>query len=127
MKWYRVHHLKDWKCSTKLIDTNPTIIREHLGWSLDNNYVFFYSRLSKEMGDKLNDNNPGIADLSDPNRSTKVAEKYNSLYDNEWTDALESLTLSLKNNDEEAGVRYLLEIKKVGIIYLNVYIRISIS
>jgi hypothetical protein len=38
------------------------------------------------MGEKLNENNPGIADLSDPNRSTKVAEKYNSLYDNEWTD-----------------------------------------
>jgi len=72
------------------------------------------------MGDKLNDNNPGIADLSDPNRSTKVAEKYNSLYDNEWTDASESL--SFHKIDEEAGVRYLLEIKKVGIIYLNVYI-----
>jgi len=86
---------------------------------------FFSSRLSKEMGDKLNDNNPGIADLSDPNRSTKVAEKYNSLYDNEWTDALESL--SFNKIDEETGVKYLLEIKKVEIIYLNAYIRISIS
>ena len=77
------------------------------------------------MGDKLNENNSGIADLSDPNRSTKVAEKYNNLYDNEWTDALESL--SFNNLDEEAGVRYLLEIKKVGIIYLNVYLIILIS
>ena len=77
------------------------------------------------MGDKLNENNSGIADLSDPNRSTKVAEKYNNLYDNEWTDALESLCFN--NLDEEAGVRYLLEIKKVGIIYLNVYLIILIS
>lgn len=68
------------------------------------------SRLSKEMGDKLSENNAGIADLSDPNRSTKIAEKYNNLYDNDWTDALESLTKS--HVDEEAGVRFLLEIMK---------------
>ena len=71
------------------------------------------------MGEKLNDNNPGIADLSDPNRSTKVAEKYNSLYDNEWTDALESL--GFNKIDEEEGVKILLEIKKVWIIYLQYF------
>ncbi|XP_076117894.1 uncharacterized protein LOC143085437 isoform X1 [Mytilus galloprovincialis] len=69
------------------------------------------SRLSKEMGDKLSENNAGIADLSDPNRSTKLAEKYNNLYDNDWTDALESLTTEGRV-DEEAGVRILLEIMK---------------
>ncbi|XP_052077587.1 uncharacterized protein LOC127715540 isoform X1 [Mytilus californianus] len=69
------------------------------------------SRLSKEMGDKLSENNAGIADLSDPNRSTKLAEKYNNLYDNDWTDALESLTTESRV-DEEAGVRFLLEIMK---------------
>ncbi|CAG2229835.1 unnamed protein product [Mytilus edulis] len=71
------------------------------------------SRLSKEMGDKLSENNAGIADLSDPNRSTKLAEKYNNLYDNDWTDALESLTTEGRV-DEEAGVRILLEIMKVS-------------
>ncbi|XP_033743552.1 uncharacterized protein LOC117329634 [Pecten maximus] len=49
------------------------------------------TRLSKEMGMKLSDNNPAIADLSDPNRATKLGEKYNELYDDEWTDALEKL------------------------------------
>lgn len=43
------------------------------------------------MGKKLNDKNPNITDLSDSNRPTKIAEKYNELYDNEWTDALEHL------------------------------------
>uniref|UniRef100_K1R1C4 Mitochondria-eating protein C-terminal domain-containing protein n=1 Tax=Magallana gigas TaxID=29159 RepID=K1R1C4_MAGGI len=50
------------------------------------------TRLSKEMSSKLNDKNPNITDLSDSNRPTKIAEKYNELYDNEWTDALEELT-----------------------------------
>lgn len=50
------------------------------------------TRLSKEMSSKLNHKNPNITDLSDSNRPTKIAEKYNELYDNEWTDALEELT-----------------------------------
>ncbi|XP_071125506.1 uncharacterized protein [Mytilus edulis] len=68
------------------------------------------SRLSKEMGDKLSQDNPAIADLSDPNRSTKIAEMYNSIYDNEWTDALE--TLQSTRLDEENAVISLLEIMK---------------
>ncbi|XP_060552376.1 coiled-coil domain-containing protein 89-like isoform X2 [Ruditapes philippinarum] len=47
------------------------------------------SRLSRMMGNKLGDNNPDIADLSDKNRPTKLAEKNTELYDNEWTDAFE--------------------------------------
>ena len=43
------------------------------------------------MGSKLTDNNPNIADLSDENRPTKLAELYSELYDNEWTNAYESL------------------------------------
>lgn len=78
------------------------------------------------MGEKLNENNSGIADLSDPNRSTKVAEKYNSLYDNDWTDALEELT----NNgrmDEENGIRFLLEIMKVNHLSVNQRFCININ
>ncbi|XP_060589208.1 uncharacterized protein LOC132744494 isoform X2 [Ruditapes philippinarum] len=48
-------------------------------------------RLSKIAGDKLRDNNPAIADLSDPNRPTKIGEMYSEVYDNEWTDAFEAL------------------------------------
>jgi hypothetical protein len=51
-----------------------------------------YCRLSKVAGDRLTDNNPAIADLSDPNRPTKIGEMYSEVYDNEWTDAFEALT-----------------------------------
>ena len=44
-------------------------------------------RLSKVMSNKLTDNNPNIADLSDENRPTKLVEKLSELYDNEWTNA----------------------------------------
>lgn len=68
------------------------------------------TRLSKEMGTKLNDNNPDIADLSDPNRATKLAEMYSEIYDNEWTDALEEL--ETYGNKEETSIRMLLDIVK---------------
>lgn len=42
-------------------------------------------------GQKLTENNPAIADLSDPNRPTKLGEMYSEMYDNEWTDAFEEL------------------------------------
>lgn len=41
---------------------------------------------------RLTDGNPNIADLSDENRPTKLAEMYSELYDNEWTNAYELFT-----------------------------------
>lgn len=64
------------------------------------------TRLSKEMSSKLNDKNPNITDLSDSNRPTKIAEMYNELYDNEWTDALEELTTNVYK--EESAIAELL-------------------
>ncbi|XP_060571873.1 uncharacterized protein LOC132730042 [Ruditapes philippinarum] len=49
------------------------------------------TRLSKAMGVRLTDNNPNIADLSDRNRPTKLAERFTELYDNQWTDAFECI------------------------------------
>ncbi|MGB1270763.1 MAG: hypothetical protein ACPG5T_01680, partial [Endozoicomonas sp.] len=49
------------------------------------------NRLSKLAGDKLIDNNPGIADLRDPNRPMKLGEQFSQIYDDEWTNALEEL------------------------------------
>ncbi|XP_053399681.1 uncharacterized protein LOC123557348 isoform X2 [Mercenaria mercenaria] len=48
-------------------------------------------KLSEMAGRRLTDNNPNIADLSDLNRPTKLAEKYAELYDNDWTDAFSYL------------------------------------
>lgn len=38
--------------------------------------LLLYIRLSRIMGSKLTDNNPAIADLSDQNRPTKIAERF---------------------------------------------------
>jgi hypothetical protein len=57
------------------------------------------------MGDKLTDNNPNIADLSDKNRPTKLSERYQELYDNQWTDAFE--IINGKNVTEEDVIQML--------------------
>ncbi|KAL4229695.1 hypothetical protein ACF0H5_010083 [Mactra antiquata] len=61
---------------------------------------------SKMAGQAMRYNNPNIADLSDENRPTKVAEKYSELYDNEWTEAYEALIKRLK--DEKFTIEILL-------------------
>lgn len=65
----------------------------------------------------MTDNNPNIADLSDPNRPTKLAEEYSELYDNEWTDAFEALKKCKKSEDEISST--LLDIIMVSGINLN--------
>lgn len=69
-------------------------------------------RLSAAAAHRLRDQNPGITDLSDPNRPLKLAEKVSELYDNEWTNAMENL----ENLDiqEDKGIKILLKIIKVG-------------
>ncbi|XP_053398652.1 reticulocyte-binding protein homolog 2a-like isoform X2 [Mercenaria mercenaria] len=64
------------------------------------------NRLSKVAGANLTDNNPNIADLSDPNRATKLAEQFSELYDNPWTDAFEVL----ETPDERRRIDFLLDI-----------------
>ncbi|XP_061184460.1 uncharacterized protein LOC133192473 [Saccostrea echinata] len=54
------------------------------------------TRLSSIAGSKLAYNNPGITDLSDKNRPQKLGEKFSELYDNEWTDAIDSLTETME-------------------------------
>lgn len=77
-------------------------------------------RLSAVAANRLRDNNPGIADLSDPNRPIKLGEKASEIYDNQWTDALENLEKLRKatetNYDEEKDVQLLLSILTVGIL-----------
>lgn len=65
-------------------------------------------RLSQSMSVQLTYNNPNVADLSDPNRPTKLAEQYSELYDNEWTDVFQ--TLKSYQHAEDAIVGKLLYI-----------------
>ncbi|XP_052794169.1 uncharacterized protein LOC128227562 [Mya arenaria] len=67
------------------------------------------TRLSKLLGQKLTDKNPNIADLSDKNRPTNLAERYSELYDNQWTDAFDCLN---KWHDEATTIKQLSDILK---------------
>ena len=81
------------------------------------------------MSDRLTDNNPNVADLSDKNRPTKLAERYSELYDNQWTDSF----VLLESDDEQQKIATLKDILKVNyvitltshvssIVYYNQYI-----
>ncbi|XP_060078881.1 uncharacterized protein LOC132558351 [Ylistrum balloti] len=63
-------------------------------------------RLSKLAGAKLSDNNPDITDLSDPNRPQKLAQMFNELYDNQWTEAFESMS----GSHDKGNIQVLLDI-----------------
>lgn len=77
-----------------------------------------FLRLSKIAGSKLTFNNPDIADLSDGNRPTKLAEKFGQLYDDAWTDSLEELTEVEAGLDEGVAIGFLLQILLVQTSYL---------
>ncbi|XP_053400483.1 uncharacterized protein LOC123558287 [Mercenaria mercenaria] len=64
-------------------------------------------RLSKSMGDLPIDNSPKIAHFSDKNRPTKLAERYKELYDNQWTNAYETV---IKKYNEEKTIGVLINI-----------------
>lgn len=70
-----------------------------------------HPRLSSVAGEKLRNNNPGIADLSDENRPINLGEKFSQLYDDQWTDAIEHL--EEMGYTETDGIRCLLDILKV--------------
>lgn len=81
----------------------------------------FFCRLSQLAGAKLTEGNPNIADLSDKNRPTNLAEHFSELYDNEWTDALEEMT-DTESKSEEEGIKILFDIVKVMISGLDVLV-----
>ncbi|XP_052076577.1 uncharacterized protein LOC127714537 [Mytilus californianus] len=66
--------------------------------------------LSKIAGERMTDGNPYITDLSDPQRPQKLSEKFNSLYDNSWTDAYE--IINTEGMDEKMTCEKLIAIFK---------------
>lgn len=75
-----------------------------------------YQSLSRIAGAKLTNNNPHIADLSDDNRPTKLAEKFGQLYDDAWTDSLEELTEVETNLEDTVAISFLLRIVMVSFL-----------
>lgn len=55
---------------------------------------------NKKASKAMNMNNPDIADLSDINRPTKLAEKFSELYDNEWTEVFDILNSKIKVSEK---------------------------
>lgn len=74
-------------------------------------------RLSSATAAKVLDNNPNIADLSDPNRPQKLGEQFSQMYDDQWTDATEALE-KLEINEEKI-IQTLLDIIVVCTILVN--------
>lgn len=68
-------------------------------------------RLSSFASKQLTTNNPNIADLSDRNRPTKLGEKFEQLYDNEWSEAFEYLKEIPM--DEDQILKTLVDISRV--------------
>ena len=81
--------------------------------SLSSIFCYLFS-LSKVAAEKMVNGNPYITDLSDRNRPMKLTEKFNSLYDNYWTDAYEILVLN--NTDERTVCQQLLLIMQVCLL-----------
>lgn len=79
--------------------------------------------VSEIAGNRLKNNNPTIADLSDKNRASKLAEGFSELYDNEWTDVVEVIRtppkgkkLTTKEEEilEEKCITFLVEFAKIA-------------
>ncbi|XP_060070149.1 uncharacterized protein LOC132550152, partial [Ylistrum balloti] len=76
--------------------------------------------ISEIAGNRLKSNNPAIADLSDKNRASKLAEKFSELYDNEWTDVVEVLRTIKSNNSvqedelERKSISYMVDVIKIS-------------
>ncbi|OWF41866.1 uncharacterized protein LOC110461834 [Mizuhopecten yessoensis] len=78
--------------------------------------------VSEIAGARLKNNNPAIADLSDKNRASKLAERFSELYDNEWTDVVEQLrctdngkkqTKKAEEELEEKCIHFMVDLVKV--------------
>lgn len=68
------------------------------------------TRLSENISRSISDNNPNIADLSDINRPTNLVERFSTLYDDEWTEAFETLQQVQGYEDEKKAIQLLLGI-----------------
>ena len=69
---------------------------------------------------------PDYVDLSDENRPTKMPERYNRLYDNEWTEAFCELT-NVHGMVEQHAIHVLLDILMVRLKALFVEVILTQS
>lgn len=76
-----------------------------------------YCRFKEKQTQNRGSNNALVMDLSDPNRSLKIAERFNEIYDYQWNIAVDKLEGLGK--EEEEGIKILLDIITVRNPRLN--------
>ncbi|KAL3879961.1 hypothetical protein ACJMK2_032237 [Sinanodonta woodiana] len=67
-------------------------------------------KVSSVARERMRNENDEIAELSDPNRPTKLAKRFSEIYDNEWKDAFTSLRDKNKHDDDRTAIETLLSI-----------------
>lgn len=121
-KWFSINCFLQWEigdlCSPKKV-LLLSLLKAYFWYQ--NRYFYFISsflvfmetnfRLSSFASKQLTTNNPNIADLSDRNRPTKLGEKFEQLYDNEWSEAFEYLKEIPM--DEDQILKTLVDISRV--------------
>lgn len=75
--------------------------------------IYYAYRVNELSGEKQTDTNSKVADPSDKNIPTNLAERFSELYDNEWTKALEDLRKT-KEDHEDGNIKLLADILEVG-------------
>ncbi|CAG2249022.1 unnamed protein product [Mytilus edulis] len=80
---FRILNLVSWK------KDNASLMKALQASKKENDDLL--QRLSQVAGAKLVAGNSSIADLGDKYRPTRIAELYSELYDNEWTEAVDTL------------------------------------
>ena len=73
--------------------------------------------MSKIAGIQLTKGNSDIVDLSDVNRPTKLAEKWSSLYTDEWTEAYDQLNLNISNKSADCKIEK--ELCYIAMVHTN--------
>lgn len=100
-----VHANKEYNTSSE----KSRSVRKYNAQTQEDNSRFSEEQKSKRASQALRHNNPHMADLSDVNRPTKIAERFSELYDNDWTEAFDVLS-NKKREDEKKIVHLLLNI-----------------
>ncbi|MDP0588629.1 MAG: hypothetical protein QS748_05310 [Candidatus Endonucleobacter bathymodioli] len=89
-----------------LISANHNMISNDTRREIYDLHQEVLSFFSSFAGNKLTGGNPAVADLSDPCRPTKLAERFNELYDNDWTELLDLFTMGVGGSEVDA-VQYI--------------------
>ena len=79
--------------------------------------------MSKIAGIQLTKGNSDIVELGDVNRPTKLAEKWSSLYIDEWIEAYDQLSLNISNKNADCKIEK--ELCYIAMVHTNAHYFLS--